>query len=429
MRPSFPFLVLAASTFLSVTSGYAAEQPRPADYVYVNGRIITLDPKDRTVSAVAIRNGQFIAIGSERQIRRHVTPQTKIIDLGGKTVVPGLIDAHTHPMETVFLKEEWVNARYPDVASVAASLDKIKERVAQVKAGDWIFVAAVSSSQTKFLEKRLPTKAELDAVAPHNPVVFANGAHMAVVNSGVLKALNVTNGTKRLPKGGGVILDDKGDPTGVLTDSQADIPANPTLPQLERYYTQSIQDLWNSYGFTSLMAITPAAALPVLQAVSLQKKEPNLRYTVSVWTTPDASATPSNVSSFEMPKGSNAQFYRFAALKDWVDGENDCRTGYMYEPYIGHQDTDPTGNKGSLVTPLKGTESLATIAARNQKMAMLHCSGDAATDIGLSTYEDMNKIGFSKAPKRIEHFGMFQLTESQLARAKTLKKYNFYINT
>lgn len=412
---------------LSVPAG-ASEHKARADIVYTNARFITLDARDRVVDAVAIKNGRLIGVGSAKVINGFIGPRTQIIDLNGKTVVPGLIDAHTHPMETVFLKEEWVNARYPDVPSIAVALDRIKERVSKSKPGEWIFVAAVSSSQNKYAEKRLPSKTELDAVAPQNPVVFANGAHMAVVNTTALKALNITKGMKRLTKGGGVLLDEQGEPTGVLTDSQADVPANPSVPQLERYYTKSIQDLWNSYGFTSVMAITPAAALPVLQAVSLRQPQPNLRYTVSVWTTPDASETPRNVKTFEMPKRANPNFYRFAALKDWVDGENDCRTGYMYEPYEGHQDTDPPGNKGSLVTPLKGTETLATIAARNGKMAMLHCSGDAATDIGLNTFEDMNRKGYSKSLKRIEHFGMFQLTDKQLARAKALKKDHLHIN-
>jgi predicted amidohydrolase YtcJ len=421
-------ITLAALCAVLWSAPAATGQKVKADIVYLNGRFITLDSRDRIVDAVAIKNGRFIQVGSIKAVEALIGPRTQKIDLQGKTVVPGLIDAHTHPMETVFLKEEWVNARYPGVPSIAMALNRIKERVNKSKPGEWIFVAAVSSSQTKFSEKRLPSKAELDGVAPQNPVVFANGAHMAVVNSTALKALNITKGTTRLPKGGGVLLDDAGEPTGVLTDSQADVPANPSLPQLERYYTKSIQDLWNSYGFTSVMAITPAAALPVLQAVSTKQVQPNIRYTISVWTTPDASETPKNVKAFEMPKKADPNFYRFAALKDWVDGENDCRTGYMYEPYVGHQDTDPPGNKGSLVTPLKGTEQLARIAARNGKMAMLHCSGDAATDIGLDTFEDMNKKGYSKSLKRIEHFGMFQLSDKQLARAQALKKDHLHIN-
>ena len=77
------------------------------------------------------------------------------------------------------------------------------------------------------------------------------------------------------------------------------------------------------------MAITPAAALPVLQSVS-QKTKPDIRYTVSVWTDPNAEGMPEDLDKFKMPGGADPAFYRFGAIKAWVDGENDCRTGLMY---------------------------------------------------------------------------------------------------
>ncbi|HPU16863.1 MAG TPA: hypothetical protein PK808_12305 [Polymorphobacter sp.] len=79
-----------------------------------------------------------------------------------------------------------------------------------------------------------------------------------------------------------------------------------------------------------MLAITPAAALPVLQAVALTAK-PDIRLTVSVWTAPDGEGMPASLDSFKMPAGVDPAYYRFAAIKAWVDGENDARTGYMYD--------------------------------------------------------------------------------------------------
>ena len=91
-------------------------------------------------------------------------------------------------------------------------------------------------------------------------VVVADGAHLAVANSMALKMLGVTKGVSTLKGGGSAILDQDGEPNGTLTDSMGAVPTTPTLDDLERYYTSGIQDFWTQYGFTSLLAITPAAA-------------------------------------------------------------------------------------------------------------------------------------------------------------------------
>ena len=135
-----------------------------------------------------------------------------------------------------------------------------------------------------------------------------------------------------------------------------------------------------------------------------------------------------DLSVFEMPANADPAYYRFAAIKAWVDGENDCRTGFMYEPYVGVMDTDPPGGKGTLVTDQNTANAFAKIANQNQKASMLHCSGDAAADIGLNTYATISKEQTKNTIKRIEHFGMFQLTPKQLERAQSLKKNNLHIS-
>ena len=342
-------------------------------------------------------------------------------------MVPGLIDAHCHPMETVMMKDGWVDARYPACPSVKQALANIAAWIKHTPKGKWVFVACVSASENKFTEKRLPTKIELDVVGPNNPVVVADGAHLAVANSMALKMLGVTKGVSTLKGGGRAILDKDGEPNGTLTDAMGSVPTTPTLDDLERYYSTGIQDFWKPYGFTSIMAITPAAALPVLQSVS-QKRKPDIRYTVSVWTDPNAEGMPENLDKFKMPAGADPAFYRFGAIKAWVDGENDCRTGLMYERYKGHFDTDPPGDKGTLVTPPPRDEHFAQIANRNGVICMLHCSGDKAMDIGLDTYEHEIKTRSKQTIMRIEHFGMFQMSDKQLGRAAEMKKQGLLIS-
>lgn len=419
-------------TGLSLAIGIAfypqTQAKEQADTIFINGQIETLNNQQPRVSAVAVKNEKFIALGSNQEIQTLAGPNTKVIDLKNKLVVPGFVDAHTHPMETMWLKDEWVDARYPETKSVKQALEKIAERVKTTPKGEWVYVACVSASENKFAEKRMPTKAELDLIAPDHPVIVANGAHMAIANSAALQKMGVTKGVKKLTHGAGVILDQDGNPNGTITDGMGDIPGSPTPSQIQRYYAGDIAAFWNQYGFTSVMAITPAAAMPIMHETAKTLDKANIRLSVSVWAAPNGDGMPDNLARFEMPKEANADFFRFVAIKAWVDGENDCRTGFMHEPYLGKQETDPPGGLGTLVSPQPRANQLASIANRNNKISMLHCSGDAAMDIGLTAYEKLAKENPTQTIKRIEHFGVFQLNDEQLRRAKALKKDGFHFS-
>lgn len=392
-----------------------------ADVIFINGKIATLNDAAPEAEAVAVTGGRFSAVGSTAEIHKLAGNATTVIDLHGQRVVPGLIDAHCHPVETLWMKDDWVDGRFPGTDTVAQVLEKLAERAKTSKKGDWIFVACVSASENKFKEKRLPTRAELDQAGPDNPVILGNGTHMAIVNSAALTALGIKKGQTRLPKGGTVLLDDQGEPTGVITDGFADIPSSPQPSEIAGYITTGIPEFWNAHGYTSLMAITPHQVVPAVQAVSAKVAQSNIRYSVSVWASPDGKGFPEDLGEFEMPAGADPDFFKFVGLKAWVDGENDCRTGYMYQPYLGHFDIDPPGGRGTLVTPQEDANAFADLAHENNRIAMLHCSGDAAVDIGLGAYEhSAQTAGRPDTIRRIEHFGMFQVTDSQLQRAKDL---------
>jgi len=266
-----------------IAPALAAPTDGSPEVIYFNGKIVTLDAAGSIAGAVAVKDGKFLKVGNTDDVRKLAGSRTILVDLDGRLVVPGLIDGHTHPMETAMMKDSWVDARYPGTASVSQALANITAWVQHTPKGKWIFVACVSASENKFTEKRLPTKAELDAVAPNNPVALANGTHMAIVNSMALRVLGITSKNVALKGGGRALLGKDGQPSGTLTDAMDAVPTTPTIDDLKRYYTREIQDLWKPYGFTSVLAITPAAALPVLQAVA-QKAQPDIRYTVSVWT-------------------------------------------------------------------------------------------------------------------------------------------------
>jgi predicted amidohydrolase YtcJ len=426
----FPRALLAALSLVLLPCLGLAQAAEPPDAIFYNAVFATLNPVENFAQAVAVKNGKFTAVGGQAEVKALAGPNTRLVDLGGTFVSPGLIDAHCHPMETIYLKDDWVDCRYPDTPSVAKALEHIAAWAAKTPKGQWIYVACVSASENKFQEKRLPTKAELDKAAPGNPLVLANGAHQVVINSAAIKTLGIVKGMTRMPHGATIILGPDGEPTGVVLDSQADIPTNPSLATLEKAYTTGIQELWNENGFTSLLAITPTAALPVLQQVAASGPKPRIRYTVSVWTASDGANMPENLDAFRMPAKADPAWYRFAAIKDWVDGENDARSGYMCEPYLGHDPDDPPGGRGTLVTPQPGADRFAAIAAKNGVIPMFHCSGDAAVDIGLTAYESLVAAGKPLPPLlRLEHFGMFQIKNEQLTRTAALRGHGLRVVT
>jgi predicted amidohydrolase YtcJ len=405
---------------------WAAHADDAPDIIYFNGKIVTMDAADTIAEAVAVKDGKFAGIGTTAAMHATAGPATTLVDLEGRTTVPGFIDAHTHPLETMVMKDGWVDGRYPGTASVSQLLGKIGDAVAHTPKGGWVFVACASASQDKFAEKRLPTKAELDAVAPNNPVAIANGTHMFIANSMALHDLGVTSDKVGLTGGGHALLGADGQPSGVLVDGGAALPSMPGPDVLKQYYATGIPDFWKANGFTSVLAITPAEALPVLQAVASEGPT-DIRYTTSVWTGMNDDGMPTSLDTFAMPAAADPDYYRLGGIKIWMDGENDARTGLMYEPYLGHSETDPPGNMGVLTSSPDQIRSFTDIAAKNGVMAMIHCSGDKATDLCLDAYEREATNGAANI-MRIEHFGMFQLTDEQLARAQALRKHRFFVS-
>lgn len=129
-----------------------------------------------------------------------------------------------------------------------------------------------------------------------------------------------------------------------------------------------------------------------------------------------------------MPANADSTRYRFSCIKVWVDGENDARTGYMNQPYIGSFTTDPPGNVGSPVLDQNAINTFVNIAKQNNIIHMLHVSGDRAMDMGLEAYETLVKAGKNPKIFRLEHFGVFQMYPSHLQRAKQLFGSGLKIN-
>ena len=184
---------------LAVVLSAAAATAQTADTVLVNGKIVTVDTAGSTREALAIRDGRIVALGTSAQIRRLAGPQSRVIDLQGRTVIPGLIDSHLHAIraaQTFATEVNWIGA-----PTLAEALARITEASKAMKPGAWLIVAGGWNVQ-QFKENRRPTQAELVAAAPNNPVYVQLGYGWAMLTPIAIKALGITTAPDGSVSGG-----------------------------------------------------------------------------------------------------------------------------------------------------------------------------------------------------------------------------------
>jgi hypothetical protein len=183
-----------------------------ADTILFNGRIATLDPLVPEVSTVAIRDGRFLAVGDERTIHAHAGPATTAIDLKGRTVIPGLNDSHIHVIRGGLNFN--MELRWDGVPSLALALEMLREQARRTPPPQWVRVIG-GWTEFQFVERRMPTLDEINAVAPDTPVFVLHLYDRAYVNRAGLRALGYTRETPD-PAGGEIQRDKAGNPTGLL---------------------------------------------------------------------------------------------------------------------------------------------------------------------------------------------------------------------
>jgi predicted amidohydrolase YtcJ len=214
MRSIMAVLIVAAAA----AGINAASAQTVADTVLVNGKIVTVDDRFTIAEALAIRNDRIIAAGRTAEIDRLKGPATRVLDLGGRSVIPGLIDNHAHFMRAA---EYWHReVRLDGVTSHNEALGLIKEKAAQSKPGEWVVVLGGWSEEQFTDEPRGFTKTELDAIAPDSPVALQLFYFRVYANSTALKAMGIEASTPD-PAGIKIEKDEKGQLTGALNGGPA----------------------------------------------------------------------------------------------------------------------------------------------------------------------------------------------------------------
>lgn len=235
------------------TTGPAA---MAADLILVNGRFTTLDRSNPNSEAVAIANGRFTGVGSEPDMRALAGPATQVVDLGGRRAIPGLIDSHMHIIRGGLNYN--MELRWDGVRSLGQAMEMLKRQVAVTPPPQWVRVVG-GFTEHQFAEKRLPTLAEINAIAPDTPVFILHLYDRALLNGAALRAAGYTKDTPD-PPGGEIQRDNAGNPTGLLlakpnaTILYATLAKGPKLPpEYQINSTRHFMREMNRLGVTTVI--------------------------------------------------------------------------------------------------------------------------------------------------------------------------------
>ncbi|MGV3456224.1 amidohydrolase [Sphingomonas sp.] len=226
------------------------------DLVIVNAKLTTLDRANPVAQAVAIRDGKFLKVGSEAEVRAAVGPDAAIIDAGGRRVIPGLIDSHIHVIRGGLNYN--MELRWDGVPTLADAMDMLRRQVARTPSPQWVRVVG-GFTEHQFAEKRLPTLDEINAVAPDTPVFILHLYDRALLNAAALRAVGYGKDTPD-PPGGVIVRDAKGNPTGLLLANPnaailyATLAKGPKLPpDYQKNSTRHFMRELNGLGVTSVI--------------------------------------------------------------------------------------------------------------------------------------------------------------------------------
>lgn len=397
------------------------------DYILINGNVITVDNENNCVEAIAIGGNTILATGSNEYVLKLKTDDTEIIDCENKTVIPGIIDSHTHLWEYGILSQGVITF---GIKSIDELKKKIAEAISGLQKGEWL--QGGSWIETQFVENRMPTRWDLDEVSPDNPVVIERIFGACVVNSAALKLANINKDTPD-PLDGTIERDENMEPTGVL-QGQAVLLVREVLPgafgsddfgsgkgtskseEYERYIKLGMPD-YVKYGITSI--VEPGVSPVICKAYQdiRNKGELNLRVNLM----PNWHGFTLNQQVEKMDRyikevgiysGFGDEWLRFGGLKMAIDGGLTSKTAILSWPYLN--ESEPREGRRRL--DLSRLDEWIKTAHDAGWSIGIHVMGDIAIEMSVNAIYKAYKENPIKRNHHIIH--AYYPTEDSLAKMK-----------
>jgi predicted amidohydrolase YtcJ len=400
-------IIISLSIIIMIIVG-SCTQIEKADLVIINGKVLTIDKDKPTAEAIAVKGENIIALGTTSKISAMIESGfTKVIDAGGRLVIPGFNDAHVHfgPLDP-----DYIELRYTTDPSVIT--EKVKAQVARSRPGE--LIRGGHWEHEMFIDKQWPTKDLLDKVSPNNPVMLdrADG-HSVLVNSYVLKASGITKNTP--DPFGGVIQKDPvtGEPTGIVKENAKELIRTGEV-KVERTPEEENTRLWQGY----LLAMKEARELGVtsvqvpdsadFEAYEKLKKDGELtsRIDIGKLLTGDTILLKKYLElEKRYPKEGN--WIRFGYLKAFIDGTIGSGTALMFEPF-----TDNPKSSGLSMMPYEDFENMVVKADKLGFQIGVHAIGDKGNNLTLNAFEKAQKVnGKRDSRHRDEHAQTLQISD------------------
>jgi predicted amidohydrolase YtcJ len=395
MKTSIRALAVIQLLCFSLCLGGLA-QPRPAaDLIITNAKVWTVDKDRPSAQAVAVLGDRIVAVGANAEVETWRGPGTKVMDAGGKLLLPGFNDAHVH---LVSGGSQLDAVQLTDAASPEEFRRRIGERAKKTARGEWI--VGGDWDETKWDPAQLPGKELIDALTPDTPVfVYRYDGHLGLANSVALRLAGVTARTPD-PPGGVIVRDAKGNPTGILKDAAMD-PVYRVVPALS--HEQRLRVVKRalahaaSLGVTSAQDMNPDYADIAVYAELLERRELTMRLYVAPYITGfDDQARLGIRHAFGGP------FLRMGAVKAYSDGSLGSSTAYFFQPYLGQPN-----NRGLLSDQMHPVSLMRERMLKADAAGLQICThaiGDEGISIILDLYTDVARAhGDADRRFRIEH--------------------------
>jgi predicted amidohydrolase YtcJ len=365
-----------------------------ADLILHGGKVLTVDSRFGIAQAIAVKGGRIVAVGSSRDVlASQRSSRTKVIDLEGRTVVPGLVDAHVHALGAGLSE---YRRRLPKFDSIAAIQAYIRERAAVTPKGEWIVVPR--TLPPRLAEMRMPTREDLDVVTDH-PVAF-DGSYVWSANSRALAISGITKDTPN-PPGGEVVKGPDGEPTGILRNAAHLLQGAQRAEQFtEEEKLQALEGMLRKYAEAGLTTVGDRAVTAEDVRLYRKLREQN-RLPVRVVMTwrIDAARTIEEIvreiESTDWTTNQGDELLKFGTFKVTLDGGQSVGTAYQRVPYgaFGRQlygQTNPDSRGTLFVDAEKLYRTYRAARAKGWQLTA-HAQGGGAIDTLLDVFERLNR--------------------------------------